>query len=162
MSFESTQQALTAGASVAVTVGVAVALLQLRGQNKLRQIDLVMQLFASFGEESFIRHYQRVTSWPFESYAAFRESATEEDRISLMVVSVFFENMGLLYRRGLAPLDLLDDLLSAPVITTWKKVEPIWAGMRAEFNQPQWVEWFELLNNALRKRLEGMGGSQPR
>lgn len=155
MSFESTQQALTAGASVAVAVGVAVALLQLRGQNKLRQIDLVMQLFASFGEESFIRHYQRVTSWPFESYAAFRESATEEDRISLMVVSVFFENMGLLYRRGLAPLDLLDDLLSAPIITTWAKVEPIWAGMRAEFNQPQWVEWFELLHNALRKRISG-------
>ncbi|MBM4338498.1 MAG: hypothetical protein FJ110_03035 [Deltaproteobacteria bacterium] len=80
-------------------------------------------------------------------------AATEDDHISLMVVSVFFENMGLLYKRRLAPLDLLDDLLSGPIITSWKKVESIWIGLRIEYGQPQWVEWFELLNNAIIERL---------
>jgi hypothetical protein len=74
-----------------------------------------------------------------------------------MVVSVFFENMGLLYRRKLAPIDLLDDLLSAPIVTTWRKVGPIWRGMREEYRQPQWVEWFELLNNAIEERLADAG-----
>jgi hypothetical protein len=44
-----------------------------------------------------------------------------------MVVSVFFENMGLLLKRGLAPVDLLDDLLSGPLLASWPKVKPVWS-----------------------------------
>lgn len=161
MSFDSFQQALAAAAALAVAVGVVIALLELRGQNRLHQIDTVMRLFSSFGEESFLHHYRRVTSWPFASYEDFREGATEDDHVSLMVVSVFFENMGLLYRRKLAPIDLLDDLLSAPIVTTWQKVRPIWDGMRAEYSQPQWVEWFELLNDAIVARVARPNGKRP-
>ena len=162
MSFDTVQQALTAAASIAVAVGVVIALLQLRGQSQLHQIDTVMRLFSSFGEETFLYHYRRVTSWPYETYEAFRASATKDDHVSLMVVSVFFENLGLLYRRKLAPIDLLDDLLSAPIVTTWRKVGPIWRGMREEYRQPQWVEWFELLNNAIEGRLADAGATSRR
>jgi len=153
MSFEVIQHALAIAAPLAIIVGVIIALLQLRGQNRLRQFDTVMRLFLTFGQETFLHHFRRVTTWKYETYEAFQKQATEDDHVSLMVVSVFFENMGLLYKRRLAPLELLDDLLSGPIISCWQKVEPIWIGLRAEYGQPQWAEWFELLNDAMVERL---------
>src|SRR3989304_8199179 len=156
MLLEFIQQVFAAAAPLAVTVGVIIALLQLRNQNRLRQIDTVMRLFSSFGQESFLHHYRRVTTWKYDTYKAFQKEAGEEDHMSLMVVSVFFENMGLLYKRKLASLELLDDLLSGPIISAWRKVKPIWVGRRAEYNQPQWSEWFELLSEDMAKRLANL------
>jgi len=161
MSFDVIQQALATAAPLAVIIAVIIALLQLRGQNRLRQFDTVMRLFTSFGQDSFIRHYRRVTTWKYDTYEAFKKKATEDDHVSLMVVSVFYENMGLLYKRRLAPLELLDDLNSAPIISSWQKVKPIWVGLRAEYGQPQWVEYYEMLSDAMVERLTRLEGKRP-
>jgi hypothetical protein len=79
---------------------------------------------------------------------------TSEDFVSLMVVSAFFENMGLLLRRKFAPIDVLDDLLSGPVLDAWPRVAPIRAGLRAEYGQPSWSEWFEYFYDAMTVRTE--------
>ena len=82
---------LTVAAPLAITLGVFIAIFQLQNQSRLRQIDTVMRLFSTFGQESTLRHYRRVTTWAFDSYKAFQENATEEDHISLMLVMIFFE-----------------------------------------------------------------------
>jgi hypothetical protein len=153
MLFDTIHQILDIAAPLVAIVGVTIALIQLRGQNRLRQMDTVMRMYSSFGQESFLAHHHRVMNWKYDTFEAFKKKATEEDNVSLMVVSVFFENMGLLYKRGLAPLDLLDDLLSGPITSTWRKVKPLWVGLRAEYGQPQWAEWFELLSEDMVKRL---------
>ena len=153
MPFEIIQKALAIAAPLAIIIGVIIALLQLRGQNRLRQFDTVTQLFLTFGQESFLHHYRRVTTWNYDTYEEFQKDATENDHVSLMIVSVFYENMGLLFKRRLAPLELLDDLNSAPIISSWRKVKPIWVGLRAEYGQPQWVEFYEMLSDAMVKRL---------
>jgi len=61
----------------------------------------------------------------------------------VLVVSVFFENMGLLLKRRLAPIALLDELLSGPILEIWPKARPIWVGLRQEHRHPAWAEWFE-------------------
>ena len=160
MSFETIHQILDIAAPIVAIVGVSIALVQLRGQNRLRQMDTVMRLFSSFGQESFIHHYGRVMNWKYDTYESFKKKATEDDNVSLMVVSVFFENMGLLYNRGLAPLELLDDLLSGPIISAWRKVKPLWVGLRIEYGQPQWSEWFELLHDAMVERLARLGSKK--
>ena len=149
---------LTVAAPLAITLGVFIAIFQLRNQSRLRQIDTVMRLFSSFGQETFLGHYLRVTTWNFDSYKTFQEKATEEDRISLMVVTSFFESMGLLYKRNLATLDLLDDLLSGPLLAAWASTRPIWIGMRAHYDQAQWAEWFEFLHDAMVHRLVKLEG----
>ena len=160
MSPDSLQQILTVLAPLAVTVGVIIVLLQLRNQQRLRQIDTVMRLYSSFGQEAFLRRFERVTSWSFDTYEAYRENSTPDDQISLMVVGVFFENMGLLLKRRLAPLDLLDDLLSGPILLAWPKARPIWVGLRAEYNQPSWAEWFEFFYDAMVKRMARLNKKQ--
>ncbi len=154
MLFDTIHRILSKAAPLVAIFGVVIALIQLRGQNRLRQMDTVMRMYSTFGHDSFLHHHHRVMNWKHDTYEAFKKKGTEEDNVSLMAVSVFFENMGLLYKRGLAPLDLLDDLLSGPITSTWKKVKPLWVGLRAENSQPQWAEWFELLSEDMIKRLE--------
>lgn len=154
MVLDAIQQVLTVGASLAVIIGVIVALMQLRDQARLRQLEIVMRLYASFGEEGFTRHYQRVANWKYKTYAAFRKRATREDQVSLVVVGAFFENMGLLLKRGYASIELLDDLLSAPILEIWPKSKPIWVGLRNKHDHPAWAEWFEYLYEAMAARKE--------
>jgi hypothetical protein len=156
MSLETIQHILGIAAPIVGIVGVVIALIQLRNQNRLRQMDTVMHLFSSFGSETFLNHFERVMGWKFDTYESFKKKASDDDSVSLMVVSVFFENMGLLYKRKLASLELLDDLLSGPIISAWRKVKPIWVGRRVEFNQPQWAEWFEMLSEDMAKRLASL------
>jgi uncharacterized membrane protein len=56
------QGILTVAAPLAITLGVIVAIFQLQNQSRLRQIDTVMRLFSSFGQETFQRHFLRVTA----------------------------------------------------------------------------------------------------
>ena len=159
---ETLTQILAVAAPLAITVGVIIALLQLRNQTRLRQIDTVMRLFSSFGEEAFMRHFRRVTTWKYKTYEAYRKKGSDDDYVSLLVVSSHFENVGLLYKRGLAPLDLIDDLASGPILLSWEKARPIWVGLRAEYDQPQWAEWFEVLHDAMVDRLAKLGRRKPK
>jgi len=162
MVFETFQQILAVATPLAVILGVIIALLQLRNQTRLRQIDTVMRLFTYFGEEAFIRHFHRVTTWKYKTYDAYRKKRSDDDYVSLLVVSAFFEKLGLLYKRGLAPIDLIDDLASGPILLSWEKAGPIWAGLRAEHDQPQWAEWFEALHRAMAKRLATPARHKPK
>ena len=153
MGLDTLQHILAPAASLALIAGVIIATLQFRNQQHLRELEIVMRLYATFGEEHFVRHYLRVSKWPYKTFEAYREKGDPEDLVSLMVVSVFFENMGLLLKRGYAPLPLLDDLLSGPVLDSWPKVAPIWSGLRAQFNQPSWAEWFEFFHDEMANRM---------
>jgi hypothetical protein len=159
---EAFQQILSVAAPLAVTAGVIVALLNLRNQYRLRQFDTVMRLYSHFGEDAFVRHFNRVTNWSYDTYDAYLEKRTEDDYISLTVVTVFFEGMGLLLKRKLAPIDLIDDLLSGPILLAWPKTQPIWVGFRAQYNVPAAAEWFEFLYYAMARRLARLEGNKPK
>src|SRR4030067_1499034 len=115
MIVDTSQRILSIAAPLAVLIVVLIALLQLRNQHRLRQLEIVMRLYASFGQEGFIRHYRRVAGWKYKTYAAFRKRNNPDDYVSLLVVGVFFENMGLLLKRKLAPIELPDDPAFGPL-----------------------------------------------
>jgi hypothetical protein len=162
LSFEAFQRILSVSAPLAVTAGIIVGLLNLRNQYRLRQFDTVMRLYSHFGEETFVRHFNRVTNWNYDTYDAYLEKRTEDDHISLTVVTVFFEGMGLLLKRRLAPIDLIDDLLSGPILLAWPKAQPIWVGFRAQYGVPAAAEWFEFLYHAMVRRLAKLERSWPK
>ena len=68
------------------------------------------------------------------------------------MVANFFEGIGILLRRKLIDIALVDDLFSSDVIITWHKMKPIVEGWRKQFNRPQMSEWFEYLYNEMKKR----------
>jgi hypothetical protein len=68
--------------------------------------------------------------------------------------------MGLLLKRRLAPIELLDDLLSRPVLEAWPKVCPVWIVLRDEYHQPSWAEWFEFLHDEMARRMTQLEGGR--
>ncbi len=138
--------------AVAVLLGVGVASFQLRNFVQLRQIDLVIRLYSKFGEAEYQRAYSRALSWQFKDFEDWDHHASAEDQAVLYTVCLFFEDMGLLLKRKLAKIDLLDDLLSTAILETWEKLEFIIQGERKKRSRPQFWEWFEYLYKAMKER----------
>ena len=155
------QSTFAISASLAVVIGVIIGLLQLRSQNRLRQVDIVMRLYSSFEQEEFARHYLRLARWKYKTYRAYRKRHSSEDSVSFFVVGTFFEGLGLLLKRNLAPIALLDDLLSGPILEMWPKVRPIVLGIREELHQPARFEWFEFLYERMNARMGHLKPTSP-
>jgi hypothetical protein len=143
--------------SIAVLVGVCVAILQLHGLRTQRQVEAVMRAYMPFLEENLTRAYWRVHSWSYTSFEPFQREATLDDWTDLDQVTTFFEMMGVLYERGTAKLDLLDDLFAGSLVLTWTKVAPLVRGYRVAANVHDYGLRFEALARALDARLTALG-----
>lgn len=148
-------------ASLAVTIGVILALLQLRDLRKQQQEEIAIRLMSHFGDEAFIAAFWRVQEWDFKSIEDFEARATKADWVAWYTAGAFFELMGLLYKRELASLDLLDDLLSNPVLSFWNATAVVTTGYRVKYDSPQILQWLELLARAMDRRLTALGERHP-
>ena len=139
-------------AAVGVLVGVVYYILDMRHQSKMRQTDMVMRLYSTFGSTEFLKAYQTIMGAEFEDYEDYlkRYSTNAEVRLALMSVGTYFEGIGMLVKRKLVSMGLIDDLLNANILSTWEKIKPIAEGMRKRV--PQSWEWFEYLYNEMKKR----------
>jgi type I site-specific restriction endonuclease len=154
-------QVLSALASLALVLGIGIGLLQLRGLAKQRQEDMVLRVYAPFFDPAFSRAYWQVQTWKFTTFEQWDAEATLDEKAALNVVRMLFETMGLLYKRGFAKIDFMDDLLSSSTLITWNKIAPIIYGYRAKANAPDWSRWHEALARALDKRLTELGRPHP-
>jgi len=143
-------------AAVGVIIGVVFATLQLRDLVKTRQTDLVMRLDTTFGSKEFQEAWVETLRMEFTDYEDYlRKYGAASGKpvyASVNMVGNFFEGLGILLRRKLIDIALVDDLFSSDVIITWHKMKPIIEGWRKQFNRPQMSEWFEYLYNEMQKR----------
>lgn len=151
------REALAAIASVAVMIGVVVGVMQLKGLRTQRQTDQVLRAYAPFLEENLTRAYWNVHHWDFTTYGDFQRDATLDDWTDLDQVVTFFEMMGVFYKRGVARLDLLDDLFAGSLLLMWGKVAPLVRGYRGAHNVHDYGLRFEQLAEALDARLNVRG-----
>lgn len=141
-------------ASLGVLVAAAYYVLQIRHQTKLRQTDMVMRLYNTFGSGDFQKAYQKMHSLKFNDYADYKRKCERNIKLQAESYSVcaYFEGIGVLLRRKLINLDVVDDLLSSDIIWTWKRLEPMIVSWRKRANRPQIWEWFEYLYNEMKNR----------
>jgi hypothetical protein len=141
-------------ASAGLLVAAAYYLLQIRNQTKMRQTDMVIRLYNTFGSTDFQEAYQKSHSLQFRTYEDYSEKyeGDVEVQTTLYSVCAYFESIGVLLHRRLISLDLIDDLLSTDIIWTWKKLEPIITGWREHASRPQIWEWFQYLYNEMAKK----------
>jgi hypothetical protein len=150
-------QLLGAMTSVALILGVIVAALQLRRLNAQRQEEMVLRAYAPFLEENLTRAYWHVHNWDYVAYPDFSSRASLEDWTDLDQVVTFFEMMGVFFKRGVARLDLLDDLFAGSLLLMWGKVAPLVRGYREAHNVQDYGLRFEQLAEALDIRLTARG-----
>jgi hypothetical protein len=151
------REVLGAIGSLALIVGVVIGVMQLRGLRSQRHLEQVLRAYMPFLEENLTRAYWHVHTWDYTSWEAFRSRATLEDWTDLDQVTTFFEMMGVMYKRGVADLDLLDDLFAGSLLLMWAKVAPLVRGYRAAENVHDYGLRFELLAKALDARLTARG-----
>jgi hypothetical protein len=141
-------------AAAGVLVGGVIAVLELRNVVKQRQADMVIGLYATFGSAEFQKAYQKVASLEFKNFADYtnKYSADIEVTSGMYSTTVFFEGIGVLAKRKLINIDLVDDLFSSPISGTWERVAPIMKGYRELWKNPSVCESFEYLYNEMKKR----------
>jgi len=136
-------------AAAGVLVGVALTVLQIRQQTKIRQMDLVMRLFSTFASDEFQEEYIKFLDLKINDYDEFVKTYGLR---GMFKVFSFFESVGILLNRKIISIDLVQQLFRQSIPIIWEKGKPIQIGMRRKYNQPSWGQWFEYLYNEIKKR----------
>jgi len=141
-------------AAVGVLVGVVYYILDMRQQMQVRQTSMVMGLYSTFGSTDFQKAYQTVRNLEFKDYADYmkRYGKDAEVKAAFWTVTIFFEGIGILAKRGLIKMELVIDLFGYPITKTWEKVASPVKGLREADKDPGICEWFEYLYNEMQKR----------
>lgn len=155
-------QVLSAMASIALIIGVVIGVLQLRGLRAQRHVDQVLRAYMPFLEENLTRAYWHVHNWDYATWDDFARRATLDDWTDLDQVTTFFEMMGVMHKRGVAELSLLDDLFAGSLLLMWSKLAPLVRGYRAAHNVHDYGLRFEALAQALDARLTARGQAHAR
>jgi len=156
------QTVSVAVASASVVAGVIYYALQLRHQTKARQdmarttqIDLLMRLYSTWGDESLQKASWTVGELKFEDFDDYVKkyglSGTPEN-VAWFRVGWFFNGIGVLLQSKFADVELIDRLFGYMVIWMWEIMKPIVKGERKYYNQPRSLEWFEYLYDEMKKR----------
>jgi len=145
-------------ASASVVAGVVYYALQLRHQSRMRQTDLVVRLYSAFsGKELEEAYLETGYGMEFVDYDDFMKKygmhgKPSKSAVPLWQVGKFFDGVGVLLRRKLVDIGLVDELFHTEVTVIWEKIKPLVEGRRKELNQPTIYQSFEYLYNELKKR----------
>jgi len=146
-----------ATASAGVFVAAIYYVLQLRHQSRMRQTDLVVRLYSAFsGKELQEAYFETVYGFEFAGYDDFMKKYRMPAKpiLPLWQICKFFDGVGVLLRRKLVDIGLVDELFHGEASIVWKKVKPLVEGRRKELNQPTFYQNFEYLYNELKRREE--------
>jgi hypothetical protein len=136
-------------ASASVVAGVIYYAFQIRHQNKIRHTDLVMKLYSQFNNLEFQKVWEEVLNRQAKDYDDYRN---KYGMAEVTAVGMFFEGIGILLKRKLIDIELVDDMFTTPIKWTWEKIKEQTLETRRVRNQPEILEWFEYLYNEMKKR----------
>jgi hypothetical protein len=143
-------------ASASVIAGVVYYALQIRHQTKMRQTDLVTRLSYDIStNKEFLEAFADTFEVEFKGYDDFvkrygKPISRNQVPMSFMMMGNFFEQIGVLFRNRLIDASLISQLF--PIDIVWEKMKPLVEGMRKEYHNPGFFEWFEYLYNEMKKR----------
>lgn len=136
-------------ASASVIAGVIYYAFQIRNQTKTRQTDLVMKLYSNFNSLEFQKTWEEILKREDNDVHNYHKKYGLAEALT---VGMFFEGIGILLKRKLIDIELVDDMFTSPIKMTWEKMRNTTLEARKVRNQPEIFEWFEYLYNELQKR----------
>jgi hypothetical protein len=147
-------------ASASVVAGVIYYIFQIRHQTRTRQTELVTRLASTFARKEFQQELWELLN-DLKSGAFHSESDIVKKYGSIYPeTAYFFEELGVLLKRKLVDISLVDDLFSAPIIRFWEAAKPFVERARKQLNEPQYAEHIDYLYNEMKKRERKLGQSK--
>jgi hypothetical protein len=146
----------TATASVIIAAASVIAAslfyrFQIRNQTRVRKADLIMRLYSTFDSLDFQEAFHRIYWTDFDDYDS-AIAALEGQRHVGTYLFTFFDEVGVLLRRGLIDFDLVDALLGNSARQLWEKIAPVVAEARSRSDDPRLYESFEYLHEETTRR----------
>jgi hypothetical protein len=136
-------------AAAGVMIGVVYYILEMRHQSKVRQTDLVMRLYSTFGSKEFQDAWTRIESIEFKNYDEYVKKYGSGDYVQC---ATFFEGIGVLLQKKLIDIKLVDALFSVPLKLMYEGMKPIIEGNREQFHDQRVFGNFEYLYDEINKR----------
>ena len=150
-------------------VGMMIALsyyaLTLRNQNRTRQAQLLMGLYETYRSPEFRKRQTEILFLEWKDFDDFQEKymwgANPDVWVNWLSLGGFFNGIGVLLRRKLIEIDLVEELLSNITFVVMERMRPILMGWRATSRFPasrskkyELMSGFEYLYNELKRREE--------
>jgi hypothetical protein len=167
ISFESVSADATLLASVAIILGTAFVVLEMRDNRRLveasfRQantaalqlkqnyelatMDLITKIYDFADSLEFQRSWFTVLNAGVASYEDF-EKLPEEKQLAFHQVASLFESVGLLVERRFVNLEIVDDMFATRL--AWQRLQPFIKGMREKYSSEDYYAWTEKLYRRL-------------
>jgi hypothetical protein len=145
---------------VVLTVGVVIALQQLRDIKNTREIELetrqaqlFMQIFGRHFERETRENMTFVDRLQYENYDDFTEKYGLEnnpDYLKLSSLATYYEGIGVFVKRNLIDPTMVDDLMSGPIIRFWEKMSKYIEELRTRTGHFESLEHVEYLYNVIK------------
>jgi len=142
-------------ASAGLLAAAIYYVLQIRHQTKMRQMDLLMRIYLTWGSEDMKKALQTVFALEFKDYDDFIKKYGPSSRawVDVDKVGWFLNGLGFLVHEGFVNIKLVLGLFHAAAwIMLWEKLKPVVEGVRKTFGFPESYAWFEYLYDEVKKR----------
>ena len=136
-------------ASASVFAAAIYYMFRIRHEAKVRQTDLVMKLYSQFNSLEFQKMWHEVLNREARDWQDYND---KYGLVEFTAVGIFFEGIGILLKRNLINIELIDDMFTTDVKWTWERIKDLTLEYRKVRNQPEIFEWFEYLYNEMQKR----------
>jgi hypothetical protein len=141
-------------ASAGVLIGVIYYIIDIKGQSKIRQTDLVMRLYATFSSTEFQDAWAKVRNSAIDLERA-DDIYDFDKKVGLREVNqvcLFFEGIGILLQRKLLDTRMVEDLFGGAVARAWRAVGKGVIKARQQLNDPSIYYYFEYLYDRMQKK----------
>ena len=131
-------------------------------QLETRQAQLFMNIYNQFIRKEFTEDWLLVTfdrEWDsIEDYAEKYGTGNLKASAQLISVLAFFEGIGVLLKRNLINIAMVDDLMSSYVLQTWNKYGPFMRERSESLNRPELWEHVHYLYEEIKKTYQKQHG----
>jgi len=156
--FQTLQSLSYIAAAISVVMAAIYNVINIRNAAQTRQAQLFMQLYDRFHDERFWTQYAEIifnTDWKdqedfWEKYGPKNVDAFAD----WMSFGTYFTGIGVLLKRDMISVGLVNDLIGDYVIWVWDKWKTL---LDTWERKPQSILWFEYLYKEIRKERERLG-----
>ena len=126
-------------------------------QLETRQAQLFMTVHGHFTDTRFHRQGNAIRfQWEWSDFDDFIEKYGPVNNLEawadLLSVFTAFEGIGLLVKKKLVDIDMVEELMLGLITRTWERIETVIFEYRERFNWPETGRSFEYLYKEMKKR----------
>ncbi len=119
-----------------------IALDELRHFSKVRQGEVIAQIQGHIFDVHFLQNWILLMNIENKGFSEIRGKPEE---VALYQWISFLEGLALIVKRGVVPLEVVDDYFHGMIRLTWLRLQPIVISYREEYKHPEFGEWVEYL-----------------